>query len=326
VRAAVIAGDGKFEIADVPEPTIGSGDLLLRVSGCGVCGSDMKARHMMPVGTIMGHEFSGEVVAVGGEVTGWSEGAHVAVLPVIPCGHCAWCQSGYLIHCSKAQIIGLGGVSGGFAEYAVVNPLATFALPASLPPVQGALVEPFAVGLHCINTADVSAGDDILVIGAGSVGLTSIAWAKVKGARRITAIDPAATRLAVASEFGATDAFDSLDAVEPNSYDAVIECVGKPGLLDRAVAALRPRATAVVAGVCIEPDSLVSLVALMKEASIRFAVYYTPAEFRTVIEAFESGQVDPLALLSQTNDLGQINEVFEDFPSSPSGAKVILRP
>jgi (R,R)-butanediol dehydrogenase / meso-butanediol dehydrogenase / diacetyl reductase len=151
VRAAVVGADGRYEVVAVPDPSPGPGELLLRVTACGLCGSDLKARAAMPTGTIMGHEFCGEIVGVGAGTAGWDEGRHVAVLPVLACGQCERCASGQVAHCPSARMIGLGGSAGGFAELAVVTPPAAFPLPPGVDPIHGALVEPFAVGLHCVR-------------------------------------------------------------------------------------------------------------------------------------------------------------------------------
>ena len=108
MRAAVVGADGSISIEEVPDPSPGRGELLLRVSGCGICGSDLKARPAMPPGTVMGHEFSGEVVGLGPEGSGdWREGMRAAVLPVFSCGSCSWCLAGEVAHCASARLIGL---------------------------------------------------------------------------------------------------------------------------------------------------------------------------------------------------------------------------
>ncbi|MDT3446134.1 alcohol dehydrogenase catalytic domain-containing protein, partial [Pseudofrankia sp. BMG5.37] len=211
MRAAVVATGGRYEITEVADPSPGPGELLLRVTACGFCGSDVKARAAMPEGTVMGHEFGGEVVGLGPGVAGWREGTHAAVLPALSCGQCEWCASGYVIHCPKVRLVGLGGVGGGFAELAVVTAAAAFPLTSEIDPLHGALVEPFAVGLHTARAGQFGDGDDVLVVGAGTVGLTTIAWARARGARRITAVDPAAPRRAAAESFGATDVLASVE-------------------------------------------------------------------------------------------------------------------
>ena len=326
MRAAVVGPGSRYEVVAVPDPSPGPGELLIRVTACGLCGSDLKARAAMPTGTIMGHEFCGEVVGVGTGTTGWRAGDRAAVLPVLACGECEWCASGEVAHCPSARMIGLGGSAGGFAELAVVTPPAAFPLPPGADPIFGALVEPFAVGLHCVRTAGLGRGDDVLVVGAGTVGLATIAWARARGARRITAVDPVAARRAAARSFGATDVLASAEVAAPGGYDVAVECAGRPGLLDPCIAAAGPKGRIVVAGVCTEPTPFLPLPALMKEVSISFAVYYTPEEFAAVIAAFERGQIDPSRLLSRRLDLSLINVAFDDLARTATDGKILLTP
>jgi 2-desacetyl-2-hydroxyethyl bacteriochlorophyllide A dehydrogenase len=326
MRAAVVASGGRYDLAEVPDPSPGPGELLVRVTACGFCGSDIKARDAMPEGTVMGHEFGGEIVGLGPDTAGWREGTHVAVLPALSCGQCEWCASGHVIHCPRVRLVGLGGSGGGFAELAVVTTAVAFPLTPDIDPLHSALVEPFAVGLHTARTGQIAAGDDVLVVGAGTVGLTTIAWARARGARRITAVDPAALRRRAAASFGATDVLTSVEEAPAGSYDVVAECAGRAGLLDAFVTAVRPRGRIVLAGVTIDATPFQSWAALMKEVSVGFAVYYTPDEFRTVIAAFTSGLIDPAPLLARHVELAQVNEAFDDVAQVAASAKILVRP
>jgi len=326
VRAAVVGSGGQYEVVTLPDPSPGPGELLLRVTACGLCGSDITARAAMPPGTIMGHEFSGEVVATGDGTSAAHAGVHAAVLPVHACGQCEWCRAGYVAHCPSAQLIGLGAVGGGFAELAAVPAPSAFLLPSDVDPLHGAVVEPFAVGLHAIRTARLDAGQDVLVVGTGTVGLTTIAWARALGAGRITAVDPVESRRDAARSFGATDVLAALAVAERGRYDVIAECAGKPCLLDGCVAAARPRGRVIVAGLCLEPTPLTSVAALMKEVSISFAVYYTPAEFSEVIAAFASGRISPAPLESRRLGLADLNTAFDDLARTAAGVKTLIQP
>ena len=121
------------------------------------------------------------------------------------------------------------------------------------------------MGLHTVEAVGIAPGDAVLVVGAGTVGLTSATWASLRGAERITMVDPNEVRRAGASAFGATDTLASAADVDPGAYDVAIECVGKPGLLDAWIAATRAKGRIVVAGVCTEQDPFWSMAALMKE-------------------------------------------------------------
>jgi (R,R)-butanediol dehydrogenase / meso-butanediol dehydrogenase / diacetyl reductase len=326
MRAAVVGDGGAFEVIEVEDPVPGPGELLLRVTACGLCGSDLKARVAMPAGTVMGHEFGGEVVDVGPGVEGWHVGALTAVLPVASCGQCARCQVGDVIHCASAVLIGLSGSPGGLAELAVVPAASSFELGLGAGPAHAALVEPFAVGLHTVDAVGVEPGDSVLVVGAGTVGLTSITWARQRGAASITVADPNPDRLDMAREFGATDTLTAALDAEQNRYDVAIECVGKPGLLDACIAAVRAKGRIVVAGVCAEQDPFWSMAALMKELTIRFAVYYTPDEFRTVVSAFATGSIEPGRLVARTVALESLPDAFVSLADGTARGKILIDP
>lgn len=326
MRAAVVGPDGVLRTEQVQDPTPGPGELVLRVTGCGICGSDLTARPAMPAGTVMGHELCGEVVAVGADAPGWAEGAHAAVLPVFSCGRCDRCRTGDVAHCSTAQLIGLGGAPGGFAEYIRVSAALSFRLPGDVAPEHGALVEPFAVGLHTARAAGIGQGDRVLVIGAGAVGLTTTAWSRLLGAGEVTVSDPIEQRRATALRLGASSLVDPTREELGGPYDVVVECVGKPGMLDAAIGAADVHGRIVVAGACAEPDPYLPVLALLKELTIRFSVYYRPTEFSEVLEAFADGRIDPSPLRTRTAALDDLAGLFAQLGSSPEDIKVIVDP
>jgi 2-desacetyl-2-hydroxyethyl bacteriochlorophyllide A dehydrogenase len=275
----------------------------------------------------MGHEFSGEVVGVGSDDGGgWREGMRAAVLPVFSCGSCVWCLAGEVAHCPSAQLIGLGGGAGGFAELAVSSSRLSFALPENVPEAHGALVEPFAVGLHTARVAKISYGESVLIIGAGSVGLTTARWAKELGAKNIVVSDPVPARRELSAEFGATAVLDPINDELGHDYDVVIDCVGKPGLLDACVGVTSTKGRVVIAGVCAEPDTYLPIMALLKELTVLFSVYYLPTEFERVIDAFASGSIDPSALLSDSVPLGELDTAFQSVADSSTDRKILVDP
>ena len=327
MQAAVVTDGGCIELQTLHDPTPEAGELVLRVSSCGICGSDVKARPAMPHGTVMGHEFCGEVVAVGPGAGGrWSEGMHAAVLPVFSCGTCRWCVAGDVAHCSAARLIGLGGSQGGFAEYVKSSSALAFALPSDLAETHGALVEPFAVGLHTARMAGIREGDDILVVGGGPVGLTTARWARELGASRVVVSDPSPDRRRMAEAIGATAVLDPATDELGRDYDVVIECVGKPGLLDTCVEATAVKGRIVIAGVCAEPDPYLPVMALLKELTVSFSVYYRPDEFEHVIEAFAGGRIDPTVLVTGTVPLDGLDQAFARLGGNPSDCKILVDP
>jgi (R,R)-butanediol dehydrogenase / meso-butanediol dehydrogenase / diacetyl reductase len=311
VRATVTTEAHGFEVVELPDPTPGPDELVIRVAACGVCGSDIKAQPFMPAGIVMGHELGGEIVAVGSKAGDWRCGVNVAVLPVVSCGGCSYCAAGMVAHCSQTRYLGMGPDPGGFAELAVVPARHAFALPDGLIGTCAALVEPFAAGLHGVHTADIRRGDEVLVVGAGGVGLTTIPWLSAKGAARITAADPDPQRRKLAVVMGATDVLGSAAECTAGAYDAAIECVGRPELLQACQKAVRPLGRIVISGACAEPVPIEPVTALLKELTIRFSVCYRPDEFRDVIAAFAGGDVDPVPMMGPRLELDRIGEAFD---------------
>ncbi|RDH74551.1 alcohol dehydrogenase [Mycolicibacterium moriokaense] len=325
MKAAVTTDDHGFEVVQLPDPAPEADQLVIRVAACGVCGSDLKAQPFAPAGMVMGHELGGEIVAVGSNADGWRAGTNVAVLPVISCGSCRYCQTGAVSHCAQASFVGMGP-AGGFAEYAAVPARHAFAVPAELPTVYSALVEPFAVGLHAVGSAGIAAGDDVLIVGAGGVGLSTLAWVRHRAAARITVADPDPHRRATAAELGATDVLVSVSDVDPDSYDAAIECVGRPELLAQCQPALRPRGLIVVSGACAEPTPIEPITALLRELTVRYSVAYSIQEFADVIAAFAVGDIDPGATIGPSFGLGHIAEAFEAVRSASVRGRVLVTP
>ena len=325
MKAAVTTDDHGFEITDLPDPTPAPNELVIRVAACGVCGSDIKAQPYAPGGMVMGHELGGEIVAVGSQADAWREGTNVAVLPVVSCGTCRYCQAGTASHCAEASFIGMGPL-GGFAEFAAVPARHSFAMPADLPTAYAALVEPFAVGLHGVNRAEIAAGEDVLVVGAGGVGLTTLIWALHRGAARVTVVDPDPQRRDSATAIGATDVLASVSEADHGAYDAVVECVGRAELLQACQPILRPLGRLIISGACAEPTPIEPITALLKELTVRYAVAYSADEFREVIAAFGDGSVDPSRTVGPAFGLAQIGEAFEAVRSASVQGRVSVVP
>lgn len=325
MKAAVTTDDHGFEVTELPDPTPEPGQLVIRVNACGVCGSDIKAQPYAPAGMVMGHELGGEVVAVGSQVEDWREGTNIAVLPVVSCGACRYCQAGTASHCAAASFIGMGP-AGGFAEFVAVPARHSFAVPADLPDRYSALVEPFAVGLHGVNRAEITTGDDVLIVGAGGVGLTTLIWALHRGSARVTVADPDPQRRDYAAAVVATDVLASVSEAELGAYDAVVECVGRAELLQVCQPVLRPQGRVIISGACAEATPIEPITALLKELTVRYAVAYSVDEFREVIAAFGDGSVDPGSTVGPSFELAQIGEAFDAVRESRVQGRVSVIP
>lgn len=190
--AALYGTELRIEQRDMPVPA--SGEVLVRVTHCGICGSDLHApSYGLETGCVLGHEITGKIVDVGADVDCSRVGERVAVLPLVGCGACGACRSGLPARCRTAGQVGLTR-NGGFAEFVTTGNRETFHLPDEVDINRGALVEPMAVGLHLVRRSLIDPMQRALVIGAGPVGLAVVAWLRVLGVRAVWASDPVASR------------------------------------------------------------------------------------------------------------------------------------
>ena len=324
MKAAVVDDRHGLHVVDLPDPTPGPGDLVLSVRACGICGSDLKTVGVMPAGLVMGHEFCGEVVAAGADVAGaWPEGRLVSALPLVGCGRCRWCLGGEPTHCETVDRIGVGGSAGAFAEFVRVDAAQSIALPHDVGDL-GALIEPLAVGLHTVVAAELDPGDRVLVVGAGPVGLAVSTWARRLGAGDIVVSDPVPARRAGASSFGASAVVDPSTDELGSGYDVVFECVGAAGLIESAVGVIRPQGRVVVAGVCLVPDQLGPGLPLIREATVRWVMYYTRAEFELAARMIAAGDIDAGSFVTGRTALDGIDAAFADLKGGSTQHRKVL--
>ncbi len=340
MRAAVFKEMGKpLLIETVPDPVCGPHDVILKVKNCGICGSDLhmtEPTSTMPLvlGSVMGHEFAGEVMEVGKSVTPlWKSGDRVAGFPVICCGDHTPCVNFGLGRgaCQKMLSVGLGQSPGAYAEYVRIGASSGYRLPESVSFREGAMVEPLAVGLHAVDMAKMPRGATVLVIGAGPVGLATMLWANFLGARHVIVSERAETRRQMAAKFGATDAIDPSQPLTPQvekiagkAPDIIFECVGVPGLLNTAMMEAPRGCRIVVAGVCQQADMIMPLIGIVKELEVQFVLGYRPADFDYVIAMIATDRVDVAHMLTDVVDLNGLPSAFEALRKPTHQCKVML--
>ena len=327
MRAAVFREMSKpLAIEQIADPVPGPHDLVLKIRNCGICGSDL---HMtepssimpLPPGSVMGHEFAGEVVEVGSAVKGsWKSGDRVAGFPFICCGEHSPCLNfgASRATCGKGLSIGLGQSPGAYAEYVRIGAGSAHRLPASVSFHEGALVEPLSVGLHAVDMARLQRGAIVLVIGAGPVGLSVMLWAKFLGARHVIVSEKADVRRTMAARFGATDAIDPALPLTPQVEkiagappDVIFECVGAPGLIGSTMMEAPRHCRIVVAGVCQQPDTIMPLMGIVKELELQFVFGYRAADFDYVIAMIASDRVDVAHMITDIVPLDGLPSAFE---------------
>lgn len=341
MKAAVFENFGEpLVIQTVEDPTLGSGQMILKVNACGICGSDLHATlahtaFPLPGGTIMGHEFAGEIQELGPDLpSDWSVGDRVCALPYISCGKCANCLAG-ISPCADTHATGLGDLTGAYAEFVRIGPMQTIRLPEGVSDDAGATVEPLSVGLHAVHKADLDPGDNVLILGAGPIGLSCTLWAKFFGCHHVIVSELSDGRAALASKFGATDlidgskegnaveAFTALTGAPP---DVIFEAVGIPGMLQRCIETAAPHSRIVVVGVCMEMDQLLPLGAIMKELQFNFVLGYQKEDFQFTVDMMNQERIDASAMITDHISLDELPAAFEALRTPTTQCKVIVRP
>lgn len=340
MRAAVFRTDTRtLGIETLPDPTPAEGQVVVKVHRCGICGSDlhMAEGHSFSFddGAVPGHEIAGEVVAIGRGVDRIRVGDRVAVLPFLSCGRCLACLQGDAMGCPEMRMMGAFGLSGGYAEYLLTNEIWCVKLAASLSFEDGALVEPLAVSLRANRVSGIKAGDRVLVMGAGAIGLAAAYWARRSGAR-LVAVSATSTRREDMARAIGVDAFITPDperslaeqtaAALGGLADIVFECAGVPGSLDQAVSAVKRRGTIAAPGFCWTPDSFSPIWAMLKEATIRFTNMYDTSEFETAVGALDNGHVEPRAMVTDVVSLDGAPAAFEELRGRNNHCKVMIKP
>jgi L-iditol 2-dehydrogenase len=205
MKAAVLCGERDLKYTDAPDPQIHETEILVRVKATGICGSDLprvlgNGAHFFPI--ILGHEFAGEVVEVGKLVSNIGVGERIAGAPLIPCLKCIDCLQGHYAQCKNYTFIG-SRISGSWAEYVKMPAINAVKLPDGVTFEQGALFEPATVSLHGLLVMDFRGGGDVAIVGAGTIGMLALQFAKILGAKRILAIDIDDHKLQLAQKYGA---------------------------------------------------------------------------------------------------------------------------
>lgn len=338
MKAAVFKAPGApLAIEDVPTPKAGPGEMVLKVKHCGVCGTDLhftETGTAVAPGSVLGHEFCGEIEALGpGVADHWKVGDRVVSIPFIGCGTCAQCLAGQPVWCRQMRDHASGRVPGGFAEYTQIGAASSVKLPASMSWDEAALIEPLAVGLHGVRRAKLDAGANVLVVGAGPVGLAVVVWAKALGARRIMVTARSNRGAEMALALGATDFIEADKDVRRefrrragSPPDAVFECVGAPGVLEQCVGLAPIHGQVVVIGGCMKPDVLTPATAMNKELTITFALAYELYDYEVAVDRVARGVIDPTPMITDRVSFDAFPAAFEALRHRTHQCKVLLTP
>ncbi|ORV36662.1 zinc-binding dehydrogenase [Mycobacterium conspicuum] len=337
MRASVLRDGRMVYRDDVPEPVPGPGQVLVGVRACGICGSDLHfAAHGGTVlemsnrvargaggmevaldrDIFMGHEFSAEILEAGPDTDTHPVGTLVTSLPVL------------LSDKGIDPIVYSNSTVGGYADRMLLSAPLLLAVPNGLDSRHAALTEPMSVGLHAVNKSNIQPGEPALVVGCGPIGIAIIANLRARGVETIAAADFSPTRRELATAMGAHQALDPAQGSPFDSVKAkvVFEAVGVPGVIDDILLRARHGTRVVVAGVCMQPDTMHPFFGIAKELNIQFTLAQTPEEFAETLGALAEGEMDVSPLITGEVGLDGVGQAFDDLADPERHCKILVTP
>ncbi len=345
MKSVVIHAEGQVRVEERPVPDIqAADDVRVRVVCSGLCGSDIprifaKAAHYYPI--TLGHEFSGYVDICGSGIDDLEAGDAVACVPLLPCFSCPECKKGYFSLCKQYQFVGSRS-EGGNAEYIVVKRANLFRLPAEMAIEDGAFIEPITVGLHAFHLAQGCEGKNVIIVGAGTIGLLAMQCALALGAASVTAIDINDEKLALATSLGANRVFNSktlsademLAALHETRFDQlVLETAGTPQTVALAIDIAGPRAQVVLVGTLHHDLNLSAATfgkILRKELTLQgswmnYSAPWPGVEWETAARLLCEKKLRLEPLIALTGDSENFVHAIQALNGSPMQGKILLR-
>jgi len=333
---AVMTRPGRIEFRDVPIPDVGPGEVRIKVSSFGICGSDIHVFHgrhpftSYPI--IQGHEFSGTIDAVGDGVNSLEIGDRVTVEPSIVCGRCYHCRSGRYNICDNIKVMGFQ-VDGCQREYFVVPADRVVPIPDDIPFEVGAMIEPVAVAVHALERSGFRRGSNLLILGAGTIGLLTLQVARALGASSAVVVDLVDMRLELAGRLGADSVIDVrgeelADGVRrsfgPDGADLIIECVGSEDALEGAVQVARKGTRITVVGVIGGRPGISMGLVQDRELELVGSLMYMRGDFEKAIDLISRGSIDPERLITLRLGFPELYRAYVEADDKSANVKVIV--
>ncbi len=335
MRAALWLGPERVVTASIPRPTAGAGQALIRVAYGGICGTDMMIylgkhpRAKAPL--VMCHEFTGVIVASDGDA--YAPATPVVVNPLLTCGVCWACRHGLSHVCERLGLLGIDA-DGGFAEYALAPLHTVRTLPATLPLVEAALIEPLAVAVHAVRASDLQVGDVTAVLGAGPIGIMVAQVARLAGARRVLVSERSAGRLAIARQLG----FEAIDATHQPPAQAILEATDGAGVpvvfetagvqatVDDAARVARIGGQILQVGVPKAPVTIDLTPIIFREIRRTPIRVYREEDFDLAIAVAATGRLDLRAPVTHILGLDDLPQAMELAHAADAACKILIAP
>ena len=333
-----MTGDGGVAVVTVDRPAPAAGEVLLDVSYCGVCGSDLHmlgAPDAFPAGHVLGHEFTGVVAEIGPQADGWAIGDRVVVDPLISCGECDPCRTGHPNLCQQEGIDHGPGIGrqGAYAESVAVPAGMLRRLPATVSDADGALIEPLAVAMRAIKVSGATPDEPVCVLGAGPIGMLTVAALRARGFSRIAVVEPIPGRRAAAQRLGvaAVAPDDAITGVRPMLDDeppaVAIDATGDPTGAPLAIELLRPAGRLTIVGLPDDPAPIDLGTIAFKELIVRGSLSSDDGDFTEAIDYIAAGRIPCHHIVTTTASLDDAPTLLKDLRSGTTEqVKVLLRP
>lgn len=335
MRALVFAAPGVLELAEVADPTPEPGEVIIEVEAAGVCGTD---HHLVAgelgvgEGMIPGHETAGRIAAIGDGVRGWSTGDRVVSYGQVVCGVCDACVAGHQNRCTRPEGFGMAR-PGGFADAVAVAATSLVALPEGVDPAVGAIAtDAIATPLHALSTVgNLRAGETVVIIGIGGLGMHAVLLAAMMGAGRIVAVDTSAAARELALALGADDVIDPAAHDNPGKAirhvaggaQAAFEFVGRADTVEYGLEALAPGGRLVVVGVGHARPRLPPIIRFIgMELTVAGSFGSTLADIATVLDLIERGRLDTSRSVARRIAMEDAPGIF-DGPAGPARAVIV---
>jgi L-iditol 2-dehydrogenase len=343
MKSLLLSEYNHLEIADVPLPVVGRGEVLVRVEACGICGSDVHGydgstgRRIPPI--VMGHEAAGTVETVGEGATKYKKGDRVTFDSTIYCGECQYCKRGQINLCDNREVIGVSCGDyrrhGAFAEYVVVPERIMYPLPKDFSFDEAAMLEAVSVALHGVKVSQVGGGETALVIGAGMIGLLTLQAARAAGCKRVFITDVDETRLKLAKQVGADETLHCSGAelvaevmrlTGGNGVDITLEAVGRNETVAGAIDCTRKGGTVTLIGNIMPEVTLPLQKVVVRQLRLQGSCA-SSGEYPEAIELIANGKIQVKQLITAVASLEEGPRWFERLHSrEPNLMKIILTP
>ncbi|MFI3205925.1 MAG: zinc-dependent alcohol dehydrogenase family protein [Clostridia bacterium] len=325
----------KIEEREIPTPR--EHEVIINVKVCGICGTDVHIYEGDPGSadvtkpTVLGHEFSGIITEVGESVTNFKVGDRVTVDPNWYCGKCTPCRDGVVHYCENMLSYGVT-IDGGFSEYCAVNETVVYKIGDNTSYEQAAMVEPLGCCLHGIDMCEIKAGDKVVVIGGGMIGLLMMQLAKLEGASKVALLEPVESKRKVALEMGADICIDpiSQDAKEElkkagfNRVNVVIECVGRTNTIKQAMEIAGYKSIVMMFGLT-KPDETIDVkpFELFKKEIVLKASFINPCTHQRALDLIDGNRVDVISMIYEVAGLSELENILSDAKLRANGKYLI---